>query len=217
VEDDLGLAREIGDLFRRQGWTADHVGTGEEGLKRAAAHPYDVLIVDRMLPALDGLTVLQRLRGMEIMTPTLILSALGELEDKVAGLDGGADDYLVKPFAHDELCARVRVLSRRSQPHPAVLTIKDLEIWTKARRAYRAGEFLKLTPKEFDLLHYLAVNEGIVVTKQMILQHVFHVRHADPNLVVVHVFRLRDKVDRDHLERLIGTVRGEGYVLNPEA
>lgn len=153
---------------------------------------------------------------MEILTPALILSAMGELEDKVAGLDGGADDYLVKPFAHDELCARIRVLGRRSHPHPAVLIVRDLEICTKARRAYRAGEPLKLSPKEFDLLHYLAVNAGIVVTRQMILHHVFRVRHADPNLVVVHVFRLRDKVDKNHPERLIETVRGEGYVLNPD-
>ncbi len=214
IEDEAEVAAAIAAALAMDGFDIDHEETGEAGLKAAAATAYDVLVVDRNLPGLDGLSVLKRLREMGIMTPTLILSALGETKQKIEGLEGGADDYLGKPYDPDELRARVAVLCRRALPHPEVILIEDLEIWTVAKRARRAGQDLKLTPKEFTLLEYLARNEGIVVTRTMILKQVFGLSF-DPgtNVVDVHIARLRKTLDRDFERKLLKTDRGNGYLL----
>ncbi len=214
IEDEAEVATAVAEALRKDGFRVDHQETGEAGLKAAAATAYDVLVVDRNLPGLDGLSLLKRLREMGVMTPTLILSALGETKQKIEGLEGGADDYLGKPYDPDELRARVAVLCRRAMPHPEVILIEDLEIWTVAKRARRAGRDLKLTPKEFTLLEYLARNEGIVVTRTMILKQVFGLSF-DPgtNVVDVHIARLRKNLDRDFDRKLLQTDRGNGYLL----
>lgn len=220
IEDDPGTAAEIAAVLREAGWTVDVACDGSDGLRRAAARPYAVLVVDRLLPVLDGLSVLRELRTRGVLTPALILSALGQPMDKVQGLTQGADDYMAKPFAREELCARVQVLSRRSLPHPEVLLIGDLEIWVKARTAHRGGRPLDLSPKEFDLLHYLAVNKGIAVTRRMILEHVFDWKaETEPgtNVVDVHVHRLRGKLDKGFDRPLLMTMRGSGYLLDAPA
>jgi two-component system OmpR family response regulator len=220
VEDDQETASELVNAMNAQGWNVDHVVQVSQGLKHAASNPYDLIVLDRMLPDDDGLTLVQRLHELQITIPVLVLSALGESAHKVEGLDVGADDYLAKPFSADELFARVRALLRRSAagPHPEVLVIEDLEIWVKARNAVRNGRNLDLTDTEFNLLHYLAVNEGETVTRRMILENVFNVKF-DPgtNVVEVHVSRLRRKLDQKKELPLLRTVRGRGYVLNAKA
>jgi two-component system OmpR family response regulator len=217
IEDDPGTAEEILHTFANAGWRSDHAATAESGLRLAAAKAYAVIVLDRMLPDGDGLAVLRALRQRQILTPVLVLSALADVDHKVAGLGDGADDYLAKPYWADELCARVRVLSRRALPHPEVLLVADLEIWTKAGTAFRGGRRLDLSPKEFELLRYLAVNAGIPVTRRMILEQVFHWKaESDPgtNVVDVHVSRLRGKLDKGFDRPLLATVRGEGYLLD---
>jgi len=216
IEDEPAIAQEVMAAIAADGLEVEHVATGEEGLKAAAAKPYAVLVIDRMLPGLDGLSMLGKLRDLGVQTPALILSAMGETEQRVEGLRGGADDYLAKPFDAEELQARIAVLCRRAVPHPEVILIDDLQIWTVAKRARRAGEDLKLTPKEFDLLAYLARNEGLVVTRRMIQAHVFKLKF-DPgtNLVDVHIARLRKQIDagREEGTKLLKTERGNGYIL----
>jgi two-component system OmpR family response regulator len=217
IEDDPGTAAEIVRTFADAGWASDHAATAHDGLRRAAGKAYAVIVLDRMLPDGDGLAVLRELRRRQILTPVLVLSALAEVDHKVAGLTEGADDYLAKPYSAEELRARVQVLSRRAFPHPEVLLVADLEIWTKAGTAFRGGRRLDLSPKEFELLRYLAVNTGIPVTRRMILEQVFHWKaQSDPgtNVVDVHVSRLRGKLDKGFERSLLATVRGEGYVLD---
>lgn len=219
VEDDPEMAASTERIITEEGWEVEVAGDGETGLQLAAATGFDLLVVDRMLPQLDGLSMLRRLRELEVLTPALVLSALGESADKVAGLDGGADDYLTKPFSADELMARLRALHRRAErnAHPEVLLIDDLEIWSKSRTAVRGGQALNLTDAEFKLLVYFAQHEGSLVTRKMILEHVFEwPAHLDPGTTVVEVAisRLRGKLDRNFSRPLLTTVRRRGYILN---
>jgi two-component system, OmpR family, response regulator len=219
IEDDAEMAENTIRILSDAGWTVEHAADGAKGLQIAAATRFDLLVVDRMLPALDGISVLIRLREIDVFTPALILSALGETTDKVDGLESGADDYLAKPFAADELVARVRALLRRSQTnaHPEVILIQDLEIWLKSKSAVRDGKPLDLTEKEFSLLHYFAQHEGDLITRSMILEHVFDWRPGlDPGTTVVEVAisRLRSKLDKDFNSPLLATVRSRGYIFN---
>jgi len=215
VEDDPELGPAIAEAVG--GGTL--AGTVAEGLRLAAARPWDAIVLDRMLPDGDGIDLLTRLREMGIRTPVLILSALHETPRKVEGLSAGADDYLGKPFAMDELTARLAALRRRAQrdPHPQVTVLGDLEIWHKARTAVRAGQPLELSDLEFRLLVLLAEHAGALVTRQMILERIFNYRPGlDPgtNVVEVAMSRLRQKLDRPfEAPALLETQRQRGYLL----
>jgi len=202
--------------LREAGFAVDHAPDGEAGLAAAASEPYDVAIVDVMLPRRDGLSLIETLRQRGIVTPVLILSARREIDDRVRGLQAGGDDYLTKPFAFAELLARVQALVRRATrtPEPTTLTVDSLVLDLLSRRVTRDGQILDLRPREFALLEYLMRNAGRVVSKTMILSHVW-AYSFDPqtNIVDVLVSRLRDKVDRPFEKKLLHTVRGVGYVL----
>jgi two-component system OmpR family response regulator len=216
VEDDPQLSAFILKALREIGAVVDHAGDGREGLFLAAGGGYDVLILDRMLPKLDGLTILRTLRASGDTTPVLILSALGEVEDRVAGLRAGGDDYLVKPFAFSELHARLESLARRrgGETPQTRLQVADLELDLLAREVRRAGIPIALQPREFRLLEYLMRHAGQVVTRTMLLEHVWDY-HFDPqtNVIDVHISRLRAKIDKGFQPPLLHTVRGAGYVL----
>ncbi len=221
VEDDRSVADFIVSELAQAGHTCTHCADGECGLAAAREDHYDVLVVDRMLPRLDGLALLASLRQAAIDTPVLILSALGDVDDRVQGLHCGADDYLVKPFAMAELLARLEILSRRgSQPGsevPTRLQVADLEMDLLSQEVRRRGELVTLQPREFRLLEYLMRNAGQVVTRAMLLEHVWGY-HFDPqtNVIDVHVSRLRQKIDRDFSPPLLATVRGAGYCLGAD-
>jgi two-component system OmpR family response regulator len=221
IEDD----RETADYLRKglaeNGHVADHAPTGPQGLAMALESIYDALIVDRMLPGLDGLSVIQALRKDRMTTPVLILSALGQVNDRVRGLKAGGDDYLVKPFAFSELLARLEALSRRGGPEQNVVTslrLADLEMDLLARTVTRAGRPIDLQPREFRLLEFLMRHAGQVVTRTMLLESVWDY-HFDPqtNVIDVHVSRLRAKIDKSFDEPLLHTVRGAGYTLREPA
>jgi two-component system OmpR family response regulator len=216
VEDDPQLSAYLLKALCETGATADCAADGREGLFLAAGGGYDVLILDRMLPKLDGLAILRTLRASGDTTPVLILSALGEVEDRVAGLRAGGDDYLVKPFAYSELQARLEALARRrgGEVPQTRLQVADLELDLLARRAERAGTPIALQPREFRLLEYLMRHAGQVVTRTMLLEHVWDY-HFDPqtNVIDVHISRLRAKIDKDFNPPLLQTVRGAGYML----
>jgi two-component system, OmpR family, response regulator len=216
VEDDATIAEFVGRGLREAGFAVDQETDGEAGLAAAAAQPYDVAIVDVMLPRRDGLSLIETLRQRGVMTPVLILSARREIDDRVRGLQAGGDDYLTKPFAFAELLARVQALVRRATraPEPTTLTVDDLVLDLLSRRVTRGGRVIDLRPREFALLEYLLRNAGRVVSKTMILSHVW-AYNFDPqtNIVDVLVSRLRDKVDRPFEKKLLHTVRGVGYVL----
>ncbi|MGF1641152.1 MAG: winged helix-turn-helix domain-containing protein [Rhodospirillales bacterium] len=221
IEDD----RETADYLRKglveNGHVVDHAPTGPQGLAMATESVYDALIVDRMLPGLDGLAVIQSLRDQRNRTPALILSALGQVSDRVKGLKAGGDDYLVKPFAFSELLARLEVLNRRTEPRETVITVlrvADLEMDLLARTVTRAGQQIDLQPREFRLLEYLMRHAGQVVTRTMLLESVWDY-HFDPqtNVIDVHVSRLRAKIDKGFGEPLLHTVRGAGYSLREPA
>ena len=216
VEDDPTIAEFVRRGLREAGFAVDHAPDGEAGLAAAAVEPYDVAIVDVMLPRRDGLSLIETLRQRGIVTPVLILSARREIDDRVRGLQAGGDDYLTKPFAFAELLARVQALVRRASrtPEPTTLTVDRLVLDLLSRRVTRDGQALDLRPREFALLEYLMRNAGRVVSKTMILSHVW-AYNFDPqtNIVDVLVSRLRDKVDRPFEKKLLHTVRGVGYVL----
>ena len=216
VEDDREAASYIRKGLRESGHVADHAADGEEGLEMARASEYDVLVVDRMMPRMDGLSMVEALRGEEDRTPVLILSALGEVDDRVEGLKSGGDDYLVKPYAFAELLARVEALARRRDPDAVrtKLVVGDLEMDLLARTVVRNGEEILLQPREFRLLEFLMKHSGQVVTRTMLLEKVWDY-HFDPqtNVIDVHVSRLRAKIDKDFDEPLLQTVRGAGYCL----
>jgi two-component system OmpR family response regulator len=215
VEDDSTIATELIAAFSRQGWDVDHAPDGAQGLERATARRYSVIVLDRMLPGVDGMTVLKRLRDRDIKTPILILSALGDPVEKVAGLDGGANDYVSKPFSFDEVLARVRALDRHARSDPQeVLREGDLEILLKAQKALYAGKHVALGPAEYRLLRLLVENAGDTVTRRMIMEKVFNWRaESDPagDRVAVHIRRLREKLQRVTDADVIVTVRGIGY------
>jgi len=220
VEDDGSTNDYLAQGLRQLGHTVESVVDGREGLLHASTREYDLLLVDRMLPGLDGLALVRTLRAAGIKTPALFLTALGGIDDRVAGLDAGGDDYLVKPFAFAELAARVNALARRPPLAEVQTTLRvaDLEMNLLERTAVRAGARLELQPREFRLLEYLMKNAGRVVTRTMLLENVWEF-HFDPrtNIVETHISRLRSKVDRGHEVALIQTVRGAGYVLRAPA
>ena len=218
IEDDREAASYLGKAFREAGHVADQAADGLDGYAMAEAGNYDVLVVDRMLPKIDGLSLIRSLREQKIETPVLILSALGQVDDRVKGLRAGGDDYLPKPYAFSELLARVEVLARRrsAAPHAeaTVYRVGDLELDRLSHRVLRAGREIDLQPREFRLLEYLMKNAGQVVTRTMLLEHVWDY-HFDPqtNVIDVHVSRLRAKVDKGFDKPLIHTVRGAGYMV----
>ena len=214
VEDDKKIASFIVNGLKQNGYAVDHSTEGEDGLFRAQTVQYDVAIVDWMLPVLDGLKLIQQLRAGGVQTPVLILSAKASVDDRVKGLQAGADDYVTKPFAFSELLARVQALIRRASqtPEPTRLTVGDLTVDLVTREVRRGNETIDLQPREFALLEYLMRHANRPVTKTMILEHIFDYSF-DPqtNVVDVLIHRLRGKVDRD--KGMIHTVRGVGYVL----
>ena len=217
IEDDEVVAKFIAKGLRQHGYLVDVARDGRDGLFQALEQAYDVMVVDRMLPALDGLSVLKTVRSAGNTTPILILSALAEVDNRVEGLRAGGDDYLTKPFAFSELIARLEALQRRPRagaPANTVYQAGDLELDPRRRTVTRAGEPIRLLPREFALLEYLMRHRGQVVTRTMLLENVWDY-HFDPqtNVVDVHVSRLRAKVDRPFSEPLIETVRGVGYRL----
>ena len=216
IEDDREAANWLLKGLREAGHVADLATTGPEGLEMAREKDYDVLIVDRMLPGLDGLSIVRQLREEGNQTPALFLSALGEVEDKVEGLRAGGDDYLAKPYSFSELLARVEVLGRRKTAEPVQtrLRVGDMEMDLLKRRVTRAGREILLQPREFKLLEYLMRNAGNVVTRTMLLENVWNY-HFDPqtNVIDVHISRLRAKIDKGFDKPMLHTVRGAGYVL----
>jgi two-component system, OmpR family, response regulator len=216
VEDDKKIASFLGKGLRQSGFAVDQADNGEDGLHLASTEPYDVAIIDLMLPKLDGLTLIEELRRARIRTPVLILSAKRSVDERVVGLQAGGDDYLTKPFAFSELLARVQALIRRatSAVEPTRLVVGDLVMDHAARQVARAGQGIELRPREFALLEYLLRNAGRPVSKALILEHVWDYSF-DPqtNIVDVLVSRLRAKVDREFPIKLIHTIRGVGYVL----
>ena len=216
VEDDATIADFVTRGLREAGFAVDHAADGEEGLEAARTQPYDVAIVDLMLPRRDGLSVIEAMRAAGISTPVLILSARRSVDDRVRGLQTGGDDYLTKPVAFAELLARVQALVRRAtrSPEPTTLTYDDLVLDLLSRRVTRAGTPIELRPREFALLEYLMRNAGKVVSKTMILSHIWDYSF-DPqtNIVDVLMSRLREKIDRPFEKKLLQTVRGVGYVI----
>ncbi len=216
VEDDKEAAKWLQKGLSEHGHVVDLAHDGNKGLELALEQSHDVIIMDRMLPGIDGLSIIKTLRSENMTTPVLVLSALGEVDDKVAGLRAGGDDYLAKPFAFTELVARVETLRRRqtTAANETRLKVADLEIDLLARTARRAGENILLQPREFKLLEYLMRNAGSVVTRTMLLENVWNY-HFDPqtNVIDVHISRLRGKIDKEFDEPLLHTVRGAGYTI----
>lgn len=217
IEDDVDTAAYMVKGLKESGYIVDHAADGKDGLFHAMSGTYDVLIVDRMLPGLDGLAIIQALRASGNKTPVLILSALSAVDDRVRGLRAGGDDYLTKPYAFSELLARIEVLMRRGGVAENVTTklrVADLEMDLLSRIVTRNGQELDLQPREFMLLEYLMRNAGHVVTRTMLLEHVWDY-HFDPqtNVIDVHISRLRQKIDKNFPKSLLHTIRGAGYCL----
>lgn len=216
VEDDRQVASFIIMGLKQAGFAVDHAPDGEDGLHMAEVNPYDVMIIDIMLPKRDGLSVIESLRSKGNTTPILVLSARGSIDDKLKGFQSGSDDYLTKPFSFSELQARLQALLRRATRGQSqnVLSVADLQMDLLSRKVRRSDREIELQPREFALLEYLMRNSGNVVSKTMILEHIWDY-HFDPqtNVVDVLVHRLRNKIDKDSKTRLIQTVRGVGYVL----
>jgi len=216
VEDDAETAGQLVDSLTTSGYQVDLAANGSEALSRGVSSDYAVITIDRMLPDIDGIAVMRQLRDDGIAAPVLIISALGEVDDRVRGLRAGGDDYLVKPFSFVELLARVEALGRRSDTivEETILRVGDLAIDLMSRTARRSGKEIVLFPREFQLLEYLVRNEGRVVSRAMLLQHVWDL-HFDPstNIIDVYVGRVRRKVDGQQAYPLIHTVRGVGYCL----
>jgi two-component system, OmpR family, response regulator len=216
IEDDRDTAQFLQKSLKESGHVAVIAGDGEVGLSMAREGSYDVLIVDRMLPRRDGLSLVQALRTAGLKTPVLILSALGDVDDRVKGLRAGGDDYLTKPYAYTELLARIEALARRVVPGEQVTryTVGDLVLDRLSHKVTRAGEIVPLQPREFRLLEYLMRHAGQVVTRTMLLENVWDY-HFDPqtNVIDVHISRLRSKIDKGFAEPLLHTVRGAGYMI----
>jgi two-component system OmpR family response regulator len=219
VEDDHKIASFIIKGLKAEGFAVDHALDGEDGLHLAVTEPYDAAVVDIMLPTLDGLTLIEKMRQEKIKTPVIILSAKDSVDDRVKGLQTGGDDYLTKPFAFSELLARIQALIRRSsdQTEPTRLVVGDVSMNLITREVVRAEKKIDLQPLEFSLLEYLMRNAGRVVSKTMIMEHVWDY-YFDPqtNVVESRIYKLREKIDKDFATKLIRTVRGVGYVLRAE-
>ena len=216
IEDDDAAASYLVKGLSESGHVADRAADGETGLTMALSAPYDALIVDRMLPGQDGLSLVRRLRALDVTTPVLFLTALGEVDQRVEGLRAGGDDYLVKPYALSELLARVEGLVRRQAPERAAskLEVADLTLDLLSREVARNGQRIPLQPREFKLLEFLMRHSGQVVTRTMLLEYVWDY-HFDPqtNVIDVHISRLRAKIDKGFDLPLLHTVRGAGYML----
>ena len=219
IEDDAQTRHYLCKGLREAGHVVDSAADGDDGLHQALESQHDLAVIDRMLPGKDGLTIIQAMRKAAITTPVLILSALGDVDDRVDGLRAGGDDYLVKPFAFAELNARIDALTRRRESElPAtVLEVADLKMDLLKRHVSRSGQTIRLQPREFKLLEFLMRHEGQVVTRTMLLEGVWEY-HFDPqtNVIDVHISRLRAKVDKDFQLPLIHTIRGAGYCLANE-
>jgi two-component system, OmpR family, response regulator len=220
IEDDRETAQFLAKALKESGHTADLAADGETGLAMALETVYDVLIVDRMLPKMDGLTVVKSVRAEGRRAPVLILSALGDVDDRVKGLRAGGDDYLTKPYAFSELLARIEALSRRAVPEEQETrySVGELVLDRLSHRVTRNGEGILLQPREYRLLEYLMKNAGQVVTRTMLLEHVWDY-HFDPqtNVIDVHISRLRSKIDKSFDKPLLHTVRGAGYMIRDGA
>ncbi len=219
VEDDKTIADFILQGLKEAGFAVDYAGDGEDGLFLALTQSYDAAIIDIMLPKLDGLSLIARMRNKRIKTPTIILSAKRSVEDRVKGLEIGNDDYLVKPFAFSELLARVQALIRRSSPgdEPTRFQLESLEVDLLKRRVKRGDKQIELQPKEFALLEYLLRNRGRVLSKTLILEHIWNYGfNPQTNVVDVLVCRLRNKIDKGFEKKLIHTIRGVGYVVKED-
>ncbi len=216
IEDDADTAGQIVESLTTHGYEVDLAENGTDALSRGLAIDYALITIDRMLPDMDGISVMQNLREHGVSTPVLIISALGEVDDRVRGLRTGGDDYLVKPFSFVEMAARVEALCRRSSTiiKETILRVGDLEMNLVSRTVSRRGQGITLLPREFKLLEYLIRSQGQVVSRTMLLQHVWDL-HYDPttNIIDVYVGRVRRKVDSSHSYPLIHTVRGVGYCL----
>ena len=217
IEDDVPAAEYLAKGLGECGHVVDHAADGNVGLNLALSGHYDVIVADRMLPDRDGLSIIRMLRADRNPTPVLVLSALGEVDDRVEGLRAGGDDYLVKPYAFSELLARLDALARRNQPEAQRqhLQIADLVIDRQKQTVKRAGRLIRLQPREFRLLEYLMRNAGRMVTRTMLLEHVWDF-NFDPqtNVIDVQISRLRSKIDKDFDVPLLHTVRGAGYLLS---
>lgn len=216
IEDDLETAAYLSKAFREAGVTVDHASDGDSGYFLATENTYDVMVVDRMLPKRDGLSIISSLRDKGNETPVLILSALGQVDDRVTGLRAGGDDYLTKPYAFSELLARVEILGRRKGTRDTETSYRvgDLELDRLSHEVRRAGQVINLQPREYTLLEYLMNNTGQVVTRTMLLENVWDY-HFDPqtNVIDVHISRLRGKIEKGFDGPLLHTVRGAGYIL----
>jgi two-component system OmpR family response regulator len=216
VEDDEETAAFLADGLKARGHESDWAADGRSGLQQASTGRYDVVILDRMLPELDGLGVVQGMRAASVSTPVLFLTHRSGIDERVDGLEAGGDDYLVKPFAFEELMARLSALARRPSlgGEPTALCVLDLEMDLIRRTVRRGGEAIELQPREFQLLEFLMRSEGRIVTRRMLLEKVWNF-HFDPrtNIVETHISRLRAKVDRGRAAPLIHTIRGAGYAL----
>lgn len=217
IEDDTDTASYIAKGLKEHGHTVDQANDGKDGLFMALENDYDIIILDRMLPALDGLSILKTLRSSGRQTPVIILSALGEVDDRVQGLKAGGDDYLVKPFAFAELLARIEVLLRRGdmKPDDSQLQVADLQLDRLTHHVKRGGQSIDLQPREYLILEYLMQHAGQIVTRTMLLESVWDY-HFDPqtNIIDVHISRLRNKIDKGFEPALLQTVRGAGYCLH---
>jgi two-component system OmpR family response regulator len=217
IEDDKEAAKYLMKGLREQGYTVDHSASGKDGLFMATTEKYDALIVDRMVPEVDGLTIIQTLRASGNDTPALVLTALDKVDERVKGLKAGADDYLAKPYSFTELMARLEAITRRKgggEKAPTKLSCGDLEMDLLKRSVNRAGKEIELQAREFALLEYLMRHSGTVVTRTMLLEHVWDY-NFDPqtNVIDVHISRLRQKIDKGFEKSLIQTLRGAGYKL----
>jgi two-component system OmpR family response regulator len=220
VEDDEKIALFVGTGLKEAGFAVDHVRDGEDGLHMALNEPYDIAIIDLMLPGIDGLTIIREMRNHKISTPVLIISAKRSVDERVEGLQTGGDDYLIKPFAFSELLARVQALIRRTTMATSIseLTVGDLTLDIPARKARRAGVHIDLQPLEFSLLEYLMRNAGQVISKTMIMEHVWDYNfNPQTNVVEARICYLRDKIDKHFDRKLIHTIRGFGYVLKADS
>jgi DNA-binding response OmpR family regulator len=215
IEDEKNLARVLKKGLEENSFTVEICHDGEEGLYTAETHPFDAVILDIMLPKLDGLLVLQRLREKQITVPVIMLTAKGEVGDRVAGLNTGADDYLPKPFDFTELLARLRSVIRRNKGRASsVIEISDLEIDINLQMAKRASKEIKLSAKEYRILEYLAINRDRVISRTELIEHVYDMDFdLDSNVIDVYINYLRNKIDKGFDSQLIHTVRGSGYIL----
>lgn len=219
VEDERALRTVLVERLKKEGYSVDACSTGTEAMDYLTAAPYDIVLLDIMLPGVDGLTLLRQLRAKGMDVPVLLLTARDSIEDRVRGLDAGADDYLIKPFSHDELMARIRVLTRRKYQNTTnILRVADLSLNLATRAVTRGEKELRLSAKEYTLLAYLMQNKGIVLSREQIESHVWNYNYeGGSNVIDVYIRMLRKKVDDPFPTKLIHTLRGHGYMLREEA